>query len=168
MANPDLATKVERIWNKTRWVGDCLIFEGALAKGYGRLGYYAGPGKQVVEQTHRLVWESVHGPIPDDQTIDHVADRCGNRACQNVEHMEVVSRGENARRGADFNSTVISNRAKTHCPKGHPYDEENTYSPPSGGRFCRECGRAATKAWRTANLERENAKARRKYAEASA
>lgn len=33
---------------------------------------------------------------------------------------------------------------KTHCPQGHPYDEENTYIN-QGTKFCRTCGRAAVK-----------------------
>lgn len=28
---------------------------------------------------------------------------------------------------------------KTHCPKGHPYDAENTYHSPRGARVCRKC-----------------------------
>lgn len=134
---------------KCRWSGECLIFEGALARGYGRLGYYVRPGKQVVEQAHRLVWESVHGPIPDGLTVEH---ECFTRACQNVDHMTLLTRGDNSRAGAGRNSTVIANRAKTRCPQGHPYDEANTYTPPSGGRYCRTCGRAATRAWRERNL----------------
>jgi hypothetical protein len=36
-----------------------------------------------------------------------------------------------------------TNSAKTHCPQGHPYDEENTYLIPSNGRrMCRACIRA--------------------------
>lgn len=31
---------------------------------------------------------------------------------------------------------------RTHCPQGHPYDEENTRYTPTGGRQCRECRRA--------------------------
>lgn len=30
---------------------------------------------------------------------------------------------------------------RTHCPEGHPYDEENTYTKPSGQRECRACHR---------------------------
>jgi hypothetical protein len=37
-----------------------------------------------------------------------------------------------------------ANAAKTHCPKGHPYDEENTRLIP-GGRACKECGRESVR-----------------------
>lgn len=37
-------------------------------------------------------------------------------------------------------------RAKTHCPKGHPYDETNTIRD-ARGRRCRECARASRRAW---------------------
>lgn len=30
--------------------------------------------------------------------------------------------------------------ARTHCPRGHPYDDENTYEH-KGKRYCRECAR---------------------------
>lgn len=30
--------------------------------------------------------------------------------------------------------------AKTHCPRGHPYDAKNTRINPSGSRECRQCG----------------------------
>lgn len=35
------------------------------------------------------------------------------------------------------------NAAKTHCLEGHPLSGENLYVPPSGGRHCHECRRAA-------------------------
>lgn len=36
-----------------------------------------------------------------------------------------------------------ANRAKTHCPQGHPYDDENTYTTERGTRACRACRRVA-------------------------
>lgn len=50
--------------------------------------------------------------------------------------------------------TGAVNREKTHCPYGHAYDEVNTYYPPSGGRFCRTCGRRRTREWRDRNRAR--------------
>jgi hypothetical protein len=36
-------------------------------------------------------------------------------------------------------------KAKTHCPKGHPYDETNTVISKEGYRRCRECLYAASR-----------------------
>ena len=36
-------------------------------------------------------------------------------------------------------------REKTHCPKGHPYDEENLYVY-NGFRYCRACRKAQREA----------------------
>jgi hypothetical protein len=36
------------------------------------------------------------------------------------------------------------NAAKTHCPKGHPFDEANTYRH-GGARWCRACRRERAK-----------------------
>lgn len=136
-------TPYERVMERTSSDGECLVFHGATAKGYGLIRD-TGTGKNLA--VHRVVYEAEVGPIPEGMTIDHL---CFNRACVNVRHMEVVTRGENARRAAHRNPIATANLAKTHCPQGHPYDEENTYTPPSGGRYCRTCGRAATKAWYT-------------------
>jgi len=39
---------------------------------------------------------------------------------------------------------------KTHCPKEHPYNEENTYTHPDGRRECRICQRASSTRYRDA------------------
>src|SRR3990172_10612067 len=39
-------------------------------------------------------------------------------------------------------AAVIKRKNATHCRKGHPFDEHNTYiQPPSGNRLCRTCSR---------------------------
>lgn len=40
------------------------------------------------------------------------------------------------------------NAHKTHCPRGHAYDEGNTYTSSSGKRNCRACRREQTRAYR--------------------
>lgn len=42
------------------------------------------------------------------------------------------------------------NRAKTHCPQGHPYDDDNTMYLSNGRRRCRACNAAQTAAYRAA------------------
>jgi recombination endonuclease VII len=47
--------------------------------------------------------------------------------------------------------------AKTHCPKGHPYDEANTWVSPKGWRRCRRCRREAESSRRYARTEKGKA-----------
>jgi hypothetical protein len=129
-----------RVLRRIERVGDCLVFTGAKTKGYGTVAVWDGPAgqrRQRTLQAHRIVYEAQVGPIPDDMTIDHL---CFNRACVNVEHMEVVTRGENTRRG------IVRRPKPESCPQGHPYSETNTYIN-KGSRFCRECGRQRTLRW---------------------
>lgn len=50
------------------------------------------------------------------------------------------------------------NRLKTHCPYGHEYTKENTYTPPTGGRYCRECMKRRSQEWRDRNIDRARAR----------
>lgn len=51
-------------------------------------------------------------------------------------HLEPVTLKENAVRGL----TGINFKSRTHCPKGHKYDLENTYLY-KGSRHCKKCKR---------------------------
>lgn len=58
--------------------------------GYLRISDYRLdiPGHKPMVMHHRLVWESVNGPIPDGYEIDHI---CRNRACQNISHLQMLT-----------------------------------------------------------------------------
>lgn len=136
----------------------CLPWLGALTdKGYGRFSEGGGD-----HQAHRWIFETVNGPLPADVDVDHRCHnedvgckggpQCSHRACVNLEHLQRATRRGNLRAGrrhgpADGGAVAKRQRAKTHCPRGHPYDEKNTYSPPSRPtvRYCRECHRLDTK-----------------------
>jgi hypothetical protein len=124
-----------------------------LPSGYGRFNR-----NRQSQYAHRWAYERFVGPIPDGLVIDHL---CRNRSCVNPAHLEPVSNRENLVRGVGF---VAKHVAKTHCPQGHPYDEENTRVY-RGRRHCLMCIRERnrrTNVRRTA--ERRAAKAAREQA----
>jgi len=82
---------------------------------------------------HRWSFEWFVGPIGSGFQIDHL---CRNRACVNPDHVEPVTCAENIRRGETGKWQTL----RTHCPKGHPYNETNTIRR-DGKRSCRECAR---------------------------
>lgn len=69
----------------------CVVWQGSKrANGYGQIKRH-GKGLLV----HRVMYEMFAEPIPDGMHIDHL---CGNKACANVAHLEVVTPAENTRR----------------------------------------------------------------------
>lgn len=109
----------------------CWLWTGA--KGRGGYGNLVWNGRHT--NAHRVSYELHVGPIPDPCSIDHL---CSVRHCVNPAHLEPVTVRENLRRGAGFPGV---NARKTHCPRGHAYDAENTYVW-NGLRYCRTCRRA--------------------------
>jgi hypothetical protein len=118
----------------------CWIWQGQLGScGYGRV-YHDGK----MRSAHRAAWTLVNGPIPQGLEIDHL---CRVRNCINPSHLEAVTHAENCQRGTAGLNLAAFQRAKTHCPQGHPYSGENLYLPPSGGRICRTCRQIAVRRW---------------------
>jgi hypothetical protein len=107
-----------------------------LPAGYGR--FYDGHRDAMA---HRFAYETWNGPVPNGTTIDHL---CRNRCCVNPDHLEAVTHRENLLRG---NTVSALNARKTHCPRGHPYDEANTHIQRDGGRICRQCNRDRARAY---------------------
>ncbi len=98
-------------------LGPCWIWISAeRGKGYG--GFYIGEGRTAL--AHRIAYQLVKGPIPEGFNLDHL---CRTRFCVNPGHLEPVTLRKNILRGAGFAAT---NAKKTHCPNGHPYDDNNT------------------------------------------
>ncbi len=120
----------ERFSEKTKRLNDgCLVWTACKdSEGYGY--FYAGRPVKA----HRYAYERVNGPISHGLEIDHL---CRNTSCVEPGHLEAVTRRENTIRGDRWSMGRL-NRAKTHCPRGHAYDEENTYRY-GNQRFCKAC-----------------------------
>lgn len=145
----------ERFWPRVRKTGTCWLWMGGCTpEGYGMFKAEKQMG------AHRYAYELLVGPIPPGLQLDHL---CRVPRCVNPDHLEPVTNRENSLRGT---SPLAQNARKSHCPQGHPYDEENTYHY-DGERHCRECGRIrnrAQKEWKT-NWQRERRQRRREMAQ---
>lgn len=128
-----------RFWEKVSpepnsgcWLWD----SNTLWNGYGTLTDMTHKNRSVL--AHRFSYELHKGPIPKGLRIDHL---CRVRGCVNPAHLEAVTHQENCRRGIAGQVNGARVRAKTHCPKGHPYNGENLYVSPRGTRHCKTCRR---------------------------
>ena len=123
----------ERFWSRVEKLDTCWLWRGFISKrGYG--SYCVANSPWGTPSAHRIAWILCRGPIPDGMTLDHLADRCGNKHCVNPDHLEVVTALENHRRWAD---------GITHCGRGHEFTPENTYTSRQGWRRCRTCVKAS-------------------------
>lgn len=57
-------------------------------------------GNEKLEMFHRTLWKYHHGEIPAGYEIHHI---CGNRACCNVKHLELIPVKEH---------TILTNRIR--------------------------------------------------------
>ena len=65
---------------------------------------------------HRYVWEQAYGKIPDGYEIDHI---CKNRACCNLEHLQMLEGGEHAKKDNHLRNKKRKDKAKEYWMKNH-------------------------------------------------
>ncbi len=137
----------KRFWRKTvisftqSWNGTpCWNWIGALnGDGYGLFcrKQLARDDPRSCVMAHRASYESYVGPIEDELTLDHL---CLNKRCANPEHLEPVTHSVNTRRAMLIvGGITAANKAKTHCPQGHPLSGSNLIKYPNGRRGCEAC-----------------------------
>lgn len=128
---------------------------GVLSQRVNRRGYLqvmlACNGRQQRFDVHRLVALAFIGPRPDEQEVRHLD---GNRENPNLGNLVYGSRSENVRDALEHGTH--NQASKTHCPKGHEYNDENTYVIPSRptARYCRPCNLARSRAFYEASKRR--------------
>ncbi len=153
-------TAHERFWAKVD-KGDgsgCWLWTGCTATSRGGKLYGLFFNGEKLEGAHRWAYRHEVGPISSGHDVDHVKTRgCVSTLCIRPQHLEAVTHRENLLRGDTFQA---KNVAKTHCPRGHPYDEANTYRS-NGRRRCLICRRASQKQSRAAKPKKPHARGER-------
>ena len=112
----------------------CWLWQGQLNFGYGRMR--VNKGKRIF--VHRFAWTLYNGPIPEKMLVCH---KCDVRNCVNPEHLFLGTHKDNTQDMHRKKRHWNQNTYKTHCLRGHPFDDKNTIKRVTGGRRCRECVR---------------------------
>ena len=114
----------------------CWLWLGSKTAGYGMTVRYSrldtrnrnvGVHRWLLEvDTGRIGEQALHG-------------KCRHRHCVNPKHLRWGSSSDNQLDSVDDGTHVWAR--KTHCPHGHPYNQENTYHTKSKRRLCLTCKR---------------------------
>jgi hypothetical protein len=119
------AAVLDRLADKFTVDDGCWEWTAAKGRtGYGRFLY-----KGSVRLAHGVMWDLFNGPLPEGTELDHL---CRNRGCVRPSHLEPVTHRDNLMRAPRWQVM--------HCPRGHAYDETNTYRV-GNHRRCRACHR---------------------------
>lgn len=147
--DPEVAA---RFWAKVAIGGpdECWEWQASGDRlGYGIFCLPRNGGQRKIKACRFALGASTGEPVPDGLVTDHL---CRNPPCCNPAHLEAVTQAENLRRSPLQRQPGTPapcgewQKAKTHCPQGHPYDEANTGIRPNGHRYCRACARERMRA----------------------
>jgi hypothetical protein len=117
------------------WIGQWK----PVAKGYVRIWWEGKP-----RFLHRVVYQLLVEPIPDDLGLDHVkAAGCISNACCWPAHLEPVTSGVNTRRSPRTRASI--NAAKQVCPAGHELVPGNLAPWRLPARICLTCARGSSR-----------------------
>lgn len=136
VSSTGLVRSVDRYVPSSRWPSGKRFIPGRVLKPVDSNGYvYVSGGKHTKIKVHVAVAAAFIGPRPDGAVVRHLnGDYRDNR----VENLAYGSQSENMQDAVRHG--VLWTTKRTHCPKGHPYDEENTYRR-GNHRYCRQCAR---------------------------
>ena len=136
MPSTERAPLMVRFWPKVRpSLEGCWEWTGVTRNGYGAIS--AGGHDGPMLYAHRVIWEQNQGAIPTGMCVLH---HCDNRRCIRPDHLFLGTKADNSLDMKLKGRGRNTNKFKTHCKRGHPFDEANTRRV-KFGRACIACSR---------------------------
>lgn len=124
----------ERFWSYVFKTENCWFWIGSCnSDGYGSIKV-----NKVTAKAHVLSYELHFGKQEEGV---HILHTCDIPQCVRPDHLYTGSHLNNMRDRA-ARGTMGQQVLRTHCPKGHEYNPENTYiGQKTGYRYCKTCRR---------------------------
>jgi ribosomal protein L24 len=117
--------RIERLVDKSDPSG-CWIWMGKKQGGYGMVVSAGRQGKQLL--VHRVLWESVNGPMPEGKESGHRCPAGARKDCVNPAHIEAITHAENT-----------NDRYAGRCKSGRHLMSETGRTYSDGKRACLVC-----------------------------
>jgi hypothetical protein len=118
--------RTDKAWRKSKPLTANITESGHLRV------YIDGSQRSV----HVLMLEAFVGPRPEGAVARHLNGLPDDNRLDNLAWGTVAENAQDrVRHGRDANAR------KTHCPKGHSYDEGNTGRTKQNHRYCKACRR---------------------------
>ena len=127
--------------------------ERILAPKYDKDGYYIVMVSKKLghKRLHRLICEAFHGLPPKGK--NEVRHLNGVKTDNRPGNIIWGSRAENIEDSRRHGTLKNQNSYKTHCLRGHIFDDKNTGIDTRGDRFCRKCVNLRAAKYRQAKRE---------------
>ena len=90
----------KRFWTKVERTDGCWYWRAALSS----TGYGVFAPRRSGLSAARVAWELTYGPVPLGLEVDH---RCNNSRCVRPEHLQLLTRRQNARKNRKANVRMI-------------------------------------------------------------